>query len=106
MPEIVKRDNLNRIIYEKYSVSERYVITYYGNSNNKRVIIKLINNEQITVVLNKKGKLIFSSDTNQFCDLDVVKFYNKKIQLKLPLKIRNEYLSILKQRINLNKIKK
>ena len=93
---IIKKDNLGREIYINVNNIERFIIKYYENTNKKKMIIKLLNNEKIMALYTREGRSIFVSNNYDFIDLDFVQVYKNEIKIKLPDRIMNEYLSILK----------
>ena len=102
MSNSIKKDNLNRIVYNNINDYERYITKYYENTNQKKIIIKLLGNHQNIIILARSGDVIYSDEQSDFFNFEVIKFYNKKIEIKLPIETKNEYLKILKNLIKNN----
>lgn len=91
-----KKDALGREVYKDMNGVERYIFKYYEDTNKKKMIIKLINDEQIVGLYARNGKAITMSDDLSFYRFESIKVYNNRIEIKLPRNIRDEYLRILK----------
>jgi hypothetical protein len=101
---IEKFDRLNRVIYRRLDECHRFIYKYYGNTNLTKIKINLIWNEQVLYIYNKKGKIIYSDETNKkFLKLKNFKISNEEITIKIPEKIREDYQKIIKELINKNK---
>ena len=100
---IVKKDELDRIIYKKLNDVERFLFKYYEDTNKMKVAIRLISKEQVVDIFDRKRNVIYTSENGiNSVNLSSIKIYKNKIQLKLPITIRDEYLEILRFRKNKN----
>ena len=93
---LTKKDALGREVYKDMNGVERYIFKYYEDTDKKKMIIKLINDEQTVGLYNRSGKSITMSNDLSYYKFDAIKVYNNRIQLRLPRNIRDEYLRILK----------
>lgn len=92
-----KRDNLNRLLYINLNGVERIIYRYYGNTNITKFIIRLFAEEQTVEVFNKKGKLIYSNfGSYKFIKLKNITVSDDYIKIKLPKKIKEEYIEKIK----------
>ena len=97
MSKLIK-DKLGRNIYIKNNESIRYIISYYDETHNIKMIIKLIHKNEVFALYSRNGETIYESDKDFLINLNNIKIYNNKIKIKLPFVIRDEYLKILKQK--------
>jgi hypothetical protein len=92
-----KKDNLGRVIYRNINNVERFIYKYYGSSNIVKLKIRLVCKEQFIEIFNKKGVVIYSDEEkNKILKLKNLIISNYQIRIKLPKKIKEEYLKNIK----------
>jgi hypothetical protein len=102
-----KKDNLNRVIYRNLNDVERFIYKYYGKTNSLKFKIRLVCQEQFVEIFNKKGSLIYSDEQiNKVLRLKNLIVSNNQIKIKLPKKIKEEYIKNTKNLLSKQKIKK
>lgn len=103
-----KKDLLNRVIYRQINDVERFIYKYYGKTNVLKIKIRLVCKEQIVELFDKKGKIIYSDENrNQILKLKNLIISKNQIRIKLPAKVKQEYMKNLRLLLNQkNKIKK
>lgn len=103
-----KRDLLNRVIYRQINDVERFIYKYYGRTNILKIKIRLVCKEQEVELFDKKGKMIYPSEnSSRILKLKNLTISENQITIKLPVKVKEEYIKKLKLLLNQkNKIKK
>jgi hypothetical protein len=92
-----KKDEFSRVIYKRENDVIRFIYKYYEDTNNIKLKIELIADEQVLQIYDRKRNVIYSSDERNKIILNNIKFYNANIKIKLPIDIKNEYVEILRE---------